>query len=120
MMVMPVTAQRVLSLDSCRQMALRNNKQLGVSKLMQDVAANIRKSARTKYLPHISAVGSYQYTSEPISLLSESQQAEFSNLGTTMGAGLTQSLADLMAKHPLLATVMGRVGPVTEQMLNGL
>lgn len=120
MMVMPVTAQRVLSLDSCRQMALRNNKQLGVSKLKQDVAANIRKSARTKYLPHISAVGSYQYTSEPISLLSESQQAEFSNLGTTMGAGLTQSLADLMAKHPLLATVMGRVGPVTEQMLNGL
>ena len=120
MMVMPVTAQRVLSLDSCRQMALRNNKQLGVSKLKHDVAANIRKSARTKYLPHISAVGSYQYTSEPISLLSESQQAEFSNLGTTMGAGLTQSLADLMAKHPLLATVMGRVGPVTEQMLNGL
>ena len=68
MMVMPVTAQRVLSLDSCRQMALRNNKQLGVSKLKQDVAANIRKSARTKYLPHISAVGSYEHTSEAVSL----------------------------------------------------
>ena len=35
---MPAGAQRVLSLDSCRQMALRNNKQLGVSKLKQDVA----------------------------------------------------------------------------------
>ena len=58
---MPAGAQRVLSLDSCRQMALRNNKQLGVSKLKQDVAANLRKSARTKYLPHVSA------TSTPVS-----------------------------------------------------
>ena len=49
--IVPASAQRVLSLDSCRQMALRNNKQLGVSKLKQDVAENLRKSARTKYLP---------------------------------------------------------------------
>jgi len=117
---LPAGAQRVLSLDSCRQMALRNNKQLGVSKLKQDVAANLRKSARTKYLPHVSAIGSYQYTSEPISILSETQKTEFSSLGTTINTGLSQSLADLMAKMPALATVMGRVGPVTEKMLNGL
>ena len=42
---LPAGAQRVLSLDSCRQMALLNNKQLGVSKLKQEVAANMRKSA---------------------------------------------------------------------------
>jgi outer membrane protein TolC len=117
---LPAGAQRVLSLDSCRQMALRNNKQLGVSKLKQDVAANLRKSARTKYLPHVSAIGSYQYTSEPISILSETQKTEFSSLGTTINTGLSHSLADLMAKMPALATVMGRVGPVTEKMLNGL
>ena len=45
---LPASAQRVLSLDSCRQMALRNNKQLSISKMKQDVAANERKSARTK------------------------------------------------------------------------
>ena len=117
---LPAGAQRVLSLDSCRQMALRNNKQLGVSKLKQDVAANLRKSARTKYLPHVSAIGTYQYTSEPISILSETQKTEFSNLGTTIGTGLSQSLADLMEHVPHLATVMGRVGPVTEKLLNGL
>ena len=117
---LPAGAQRVLSLDSCRQMALLNNKQLGVSRLKQEVAANMRKSARTKYLPHVSAIGSYQYTSEPISILSETQKAEFSNLGTAIGAGLSQSMADLMTKIPNLAAVMGRVGPVTEQMLNGL
>ena len=117
---LPAGAQRVLSLDSCRQMALRNNKQLGVSKLKQDVAANLRKSARTKYLPHVSAIGTYQYTSEPISILSETQKTEFSNLGTTIGTGLSQSLAGLMEHVPHLATVMSRVGPVTEKMLNGL
>ena len=68
----------------------------------------------------MSAIGSYQYTSEPTSILSETQKAEFSNLGTAIGAGLSQSMADLMTKIPNLATVMGRVGPVTEQMLNGL
>ena len=41
MMVIPMTAQRVLSLDSCRQMALQNNKQLGISKLKQNMAANM-------------------------------------------------------------------------------
>ena len=117
---LPTGAQRVLSLDSCRQMALRNNKQLGVSELKQDVAANLRKSARTKYLPHVSAIGTYQYTSEPISILNETQKTEFGSLGTTIGTGLTKSMADLIDHHPILADVMGRVGPVTEKMLNGL
>ncbi|MBR1767560.1 MAG: hypothetical protein IJ742_02475, partial [Prevotella sp.] len=49
------SGMRLLSLDSCRAMALRNNKQIAVSKVKQDVAANIRKAARTKYLPHVSA-----------------------------------------------------------------
>ena len=55
----PVEAQRVLSLDSCRAMALRNNKQMSVQRVKQEVAKNIRKSARTKYLPHVSAAGGY-------------------------------------------------------------
>ena len=68
----------------------------------------------------MSAIGSYQYTSEPISILSETQKTEFSNLGTTIGTGLSQSLKDLIGHHQVLAEVMGRVGPVTEKMLNGL
>ena len=56
----PVVAQ-TLTLDSCRAMALRNNKQLSVSRVKQDVAANLRKSARTKYLPHVSVLGGYDW-----------------------------------------------------------
>ena len=113
-------AQRVLTLDSCRQMALSNNKQLGISKMKQSVAANIRKSARTKYLPHVSAIGTYEYTSEPISLLSGTQQAEFQHLGTTMSGALAQSLGDLIVQNPNLAAVMGRLGPTMETVMNGL
>ena len=65
-------------------------------------------------------IGTYQYTSEPISILSETQKTEFSNLGTTIGTGLVQSMAELMLQHPALAQVMAKVGPVSEEMLNGL
>ena len=39
LMMLPLTseAQRLLTLDSCRAMALRNNKQMGVAKMKQEV-----------------------------------------------------------------------------------
>lgn len=79
---LPAGAQQLLSLDSCRAMALRNNKQLSISKLKQDVAANLRRSARTKYLPHISAMGTYEHTSKEISILNEDQKSRLGNIGT--------------------------------------
>ena len=117
------SAQRVLSLDSCRQMALRNNKQLGVSKLKQDVAANLKKSARTKYLPHVNAVGTYQYTSKPVSLLSDAQKEAFPQLGTTMVGSMQPSLAGFEASLTQLGTAFVKLGiPAQEvqQMMAGL
>ena len=98
-------AQRTLTLDSCRAMALQNNKQLGVSRVKQDVAKNLRKSARTKYLPHVSVLGGYQYSSRPISLLNDEQQFMLSHMGTEMTTSLKQGFAKsntaaLIAKLP--------------------
>ena len=62
------TQAQALSLDSCRAMALRNNKQLNASKLKKDVAYNLKKSARTKYLPKVDALGGYEWFSREISL----------------------------------------------------
>ena len=62
--LIPAGAQaQTLSLDSCRAMALRNNKQLNASKLKKDVAYNLKKSARTKYLPKVDALGGYEWFS---------------------------------------------------------
>jgi outer membrane protein TolC len=106
-------AQRVLSLDSCRAMALRSNKQMDVSRLKQDVAKNIRKSVRTKYLPHISAIGTYQHTTEEISLLSDEQKASLSNLGNTVGGMLQGPMGRLDAG---LGNVQSGIGTVSSTL----
>ena len=116
---MPAGAQRVLSLDSCRQMALRNNKQLGVSKLKQEVAENLRKSARTKYLPHVSAIGAYQFTSEEVSILNDAQKAALSGLGTNLVGSMQQSLGPAVAQmQPQTQQLIGQTLTQTAGLLN--
>ena len=85
---LPVGAQTTLTLDSCRALALSNNKQLAVAHVKQDIAANMRKSARTKYLPRVSALAGYEYTSREISLLSDDQKKTLGNMGTNATAGI--------------------------------
>ena len=92
--------QRVLTLDSCRAMALRNNKQMGVAKMKQEVSANLRKSARTKYLPHVSALGGYVWMSREISLLDNDKKEALSNLGTNAAASLSSSLGTIASQLP--------------------
>ena len=95
----PAEAQQLMTLDSCRAMALRNNKQMSISRVKQEVAANLRKSARTKYLPHVSALGGYEWTSKEISLLNDDQKSALSNLGTnvtsTVGAKAGEALGQI-------------------------
>ena len=95
----PVGAQ-TLTLDSCRAMALRNNKQLSVSRVKQDVAANLRKSARTKYLPHVSVLGGYEWTSKEISLLNDDQKSTLSGLGTNLTSGIQERAGEVMKTVP--------------------
>ena len=111
-------AQRLLSLDSCRAMALRSNKQMGVAKVKQEVAANLRKSARTKYLPHVSALGTYQFTSREISLLSDDQKQTLSNLGTTTVGGIQNDLSQVAAGLPMqqIGALLGGMGIPLESL----
>ena len=53
-----------------------------MAKVKKDIATNTRKSARTKYLPHIDVTGGYMYSSRSISLLNEEQQAMLPHMGT--------------------------------------
>ena len=116
-----VGAQKVLTLDSCRALALRNNKQLSVSKVKQEIAANLRRSARTKYLPHVNALGTYMHTTEPVQLLSNDQQNMLSNLGTGLanspnfqqGVGAVQELLGGLGKA---VTILDMLGINTEQL----
>ena len=97
-------------------MALRNNKQMSVQRVKQEVAKNLRKSARTKYLPHVSAAGGYLYTSKEISLLSDESKDKLSNLGTN---GVNQLQTGLASTMPVLSALFGGTAPVTS-MMNGM
>ena len=106
--LVPTLAQRVLTLDSCRALALRNNKQLQAARVKQDVAANTRKAARTNFLPKVDAIGGYELMSKEVSLLNDDQKQALSNLGTIVTTNLGNSL-------PGMLTNMAQQGLITPQ-----
>ena len=67
--VTATSAHGQVSLDSCRHMALRNNKVMGIEQLKVEQAGYQRKQARAAYLPSIDFAGTYQHTGRNISLL---------------------------------------------------
>ena len=115
--LIPAGAQaQTLSLDSCRAMALRNNKQLNASKLKKDVAYNMKKSARTKYLPKVDALGGYEWFSREISLLNDGQKSTFSNIGSTVTGGISGGASNLMSQ----LVSQGMITPEIAQQIGGL
>ncbi len=122
--VLELAAGQPVGIDSCRAMALRNNKQMSISEVKQDMARNIRKSARTKYLPGIHAFGSYMYTSREISLLNGDQKSALSNIGTTAANGINSALQNAGASltPEQLAAINGQLGALgtsIEQIAGG-
>lgn len=90
----------VMSLDSCRSLAVENNKELRMTDMQRQAAYYNRKSAFTSYLPKVSASGMYMHTGKELSLLSDEQQTTLSHLGDALsmpalnnvGEGLVDAL----------------------------
>lgn len=101
----PVT----LSLDSCRALAMSNNKELRMADSKRQAAYYERKAAFTKYLPRISATGAYMHTSREISLLSDEQKGKFNNLGT-----------DIAVLAPALQGMSGMLNGVGSSLVDAL
>lgn len=108
-------AQTYLSLDSCKAMALRNNKQLNISRLSKEVAKNVRKAARTKYLPKVDAMGGYLYTSKQISIISGRRRQALGSLGTSLGSQAQASVSDMLSA----LTQQGILTPDQAEQLGG-
>ena len=95
--VLPAGAQG-LSLDSCRAMALRSNKQLGVARAKQQIAVNVRKAARTQYLPHVDVAGGWLWSSKEISLLNTDQKNALTGAGSNMATSLSQNFTSTITE----------------------
>ena len=67
---LPAAAQ-VVTLDSCRSMAVRNNKTIAIAEQNIKGAGYTRKAARGAYFPGIDFTGGYMYNQNQIELLGE-------------------------------------------------
>ena len=63
------SAQQVRTLEECRQLAIKNNKELKIAGQKIEVAANDKKAAFTKYFPQVSATGAYFDNQKDLNLL---------------------------------------------------
>ena len=103
-------AQRVLSLDSCRSLAIANNKSLLMGKEKMEKARNDRKAAFTNFLPDFSATGGYMFFSDEISLLDDGQKAALNGMGTRFQQGFVQAatpvIQQIAQRNPQLAASM--------------
>ena len=104
-----ISAQRVLTLDSCRQLAITNNKQLSVARSQKEMASYNVKSAKTKYLPHVDAMAGYELMSKEVSILNNSQKDALNHLGTNAVTGVGARVTDII-------TTMVQDGTITPQM----
>lgn len=123
-------AQSILTLDSCRQMALRANGQLSVAEAAVEKTRWEHKAARTKYYPRIDFNGGYLRTGNELSLLSDDQKNTFANLGTNLVSPIGQQLGGMMAtpqfgqvvssilaKHPELTPLVAQLPTQLQQGL---
>lgn len=103
-------AQIALTLDSCRALAMENNKELLIGQEKIKAAHYQNKAAFTNYLPKLSATGTYIRNQKEISILNDEQKAGLSQLGTTVGTQVKGFAQQLAVAHPELAPLIASLG----------
>lgn len=110
---------QTLSIDSCRALAIANNKQLLISAEKQNMAKYQQKAAFANYLPSISATGSYMRNQKELSLLSDDQQTALTNIGTVASSTMSQQVQGLVQQlslqSPELAQTIGQLAQMLGQ-----
>ncbi len=102
-LMLPAAAQEALSLDSCRALAIANNKELLISREKIKAAHYQNKAAFTNYLPKISASGGYMRNQKEFSLLNDAQKGAIGSIGTQVSGALQNGIQGILAQNPGLA-----------------
>ena len=110
--------QTMLSLDSCRALAIANNKELLISREKINSAKYQQEAAFTNFLPKISAAGGYIRTNRELSLLSDAQKGALSGLGTSLGTPLQQAAQAIAQVYPELGGALSAFGQSLTGSLN--
>ena len=101
-LTLPAVAQDVLSLDSCRALAIANNKELLIGQEKIKAAHYRKKAAFTSYLPQISATGGYMRNQKEFSLLNDAQKGALGSVGTQVSGALQNGIQGMITQYPQL------------------
>ncbi len=107
---LPLAAQpQQLTLDDCREMALRSSKDLEQARTQVQMAGYDRKIALANYFPNIGATGAYLYNNRDIALVDDFQSSMLQSAGSIL-----QGVADGTA-----ASLQEQVSSAMGQAMNG-
>ena len=109
------SSAQVVTLDSCRTMALGNNKEIQQATLAIDKAGYQRKEAAAAYLPQFDLVAGYIYNSRKVSLVKEDQMLPTKSFNPQTGTYDYNLVIDPSTGYPL--QVNGQYVPSTVALL---
>ena len=114
--VLPLTAQpQRLTLDDCREMALKADKDLQQARTRIEMAGYDRKIALANYFPTVSATGAYLYNNRDIALVDEYQSSMLQSAGSIM-QGVMEGAAASMEEQISGAMSQAMTGTMTQLM----
>lgn len=113
-------SQNILSLDSCRYMAIKFNKSLKIHNEKIVAAHYDNKASFTNFLPKISAMGTYMRTQKEISLLNDEQKTNLPLIGSSTQVKLQETIQQLVTANPGLAQLLSPLSPLIPEIGNSL
>ncbi len=99
-------AQRVLTLDECKQLAVENNNDLKTARQKEKIAEYDKKIALANYFPKISATGAYMYNSRELQLISDDAQKQITSAGTQLQTDVAGQIQTLLSDPTIAQKVM--------------
>ena len=109
------SSAQVVTLDSCRHMALRNNKEIQQASMGIEKAGYQRKEAAAAYLPQFDLTAGYIYNSRKVSLIKEDQLLPTKSFNPQTGQYDYNLLIDPTTGYPV--QVNGQYVPTTVALL---
>lgn len=100
--VMASSAQQVLTLQDCRNLALASNRQSAIAREKVNAASYDRKAARSNYFPKVSMTAAYLHNGDQLHLLDDGTVASLSGLGTNLGSRIGEYVTGLMSNPEFL------------------
>lgn len=114
-----MASAQTLTLDSCRALAIRNNKELKVKQAEIEKAYYTHRAAVTNYYPNFSATATYMRTGKEISILDKDTKQALGGMGTNLQNQL-QPIIDKLAQNPQFSPLVESVSPYLGKLVNGM